>query len=657
MCGIAGFLTLEPQGRDAALSSLRGMADAITHRGPDGAGYWIDERGRIGLAHRRLAIIDLSEAGAQPMVSASGRYTIVFNGEIYGFLDLRREFEAAGHRFVGHSDTEVLLAAIERDGLEVALDRIGGMFAFAVYDRETRRLAFARDRLGKKPLYIGVANGEIAFGSELKALRRRPAFAAPSVDRGALALYTRYGYIPGAHSVYEGVAKLPAGTFVEIDVDAPPASADALVQSAMYFWRPETVAAAGLQSAIADEETALEALDAELSRAVRERLVSDVPVGVFLSGGIDSSLIAAMTREVSNAPVRTLTIRFDEQGFNEADHAAAIAEHLGTDHRELTATPAAALDVIEHLPDMFDEPMSDPSQIPTYLVSKLARDDVTVVLSGDGGDESFGGYKRYPQMLSFEKLAQRTPKLARSAAAAASAGMYDMALRVAKPVVSGKLASELSGDRLAKLAQILIQPDFRTRFREFITQWGAPEELVLGAVEPPSTYRDAVLPDGLDPLGQMMLLDTIAYLNDDVLTKVDRASMAVSLEVRSPLLDYRVVETAWRCPPGLRIGDDGETTGVGKVALRRLLARRLPRALYDRPKKGFSVPMNDWLRGPLKERAADLLSEDRLRRDGVFAPAPITKKLQEHLDGSRNWGQHLWTIMVFNQWRDRWMSA
>jgi asparagine synthase (glutamine-hydrolysing) len=650
MCGIAGFVSYRPPGKASSHRALGPMVDSLVHRGPDAQGAWVDEDGRVALGHRRLAVIDVSEAGAQPMHSASGRYTIVFNGEIYGFLDARKRLEQVGVCFRGHSDTEVLLALIERGGIGQAIAQFAGMFAIAIFDRQTREITFVRDRLGKKPLYIGLAKDTLVFGSELKALLANPHFDTPPLDLEALGLYMRYGYVPSPRSIFEGVVKLPPGSSLTLPVDQPPASTAELLKRVHSYWSAYDIVANGIETRIEDETEALEQFERTLETAIEERLVADVPLGVFLSGGIDSSLIAAKTAALTRQKPRTLTIRFGEERFNEADFAAEIARHLGTEHLELTLTPQAALDAVQELPRVFDEPLADPSQLPTLLVSRLAREHVTVVLSGDGGDEILGGYSRYAMMLQMEKLARKVPSFLPELVSAVPTGLFDRGLGFAGQLLPKRMREELTADRIGKLAEVLRQGTFRDRYREFISQWHPGELFLMARRNTPCAYGSAVVPEGLDHLATLMYLDTIAYMPDDVLVKVDRASMAESLEVRSPLLDHRVFAMAWRMPDALRVSSEG----AGKIALRRILEKHVPRELFDRPKQGFSVPLNDWLRGPLRQFAGDMLSPDRIARGGLFDHRLIERRWSEHLSGKRNWGQHLWTLIMFEVWKDRW---
>jgi asparagine synthase (glutamine-hydrolysing) len=650
MCGIAGFIDISGRGEAEAVGRLTKMTDAIAHRGPDGEGRWVDPEGRVALGHRRLAIIDLSEGGAQPMKSASGRYTIVFNGEIYGFLALREMLASRGIAFRSQSDTEVLLAAVEMFGIEDALGHLTGMFAFALYDERDRVLHFVRDRLGKKPLYIGVGDSALVFGSELKALRAYPAFARPGLNRAALALYLRHGYIPAPHTIHDAILKLPPGCWLSVSVDEPPRLASQALASVKRYWSIYDAASRGHEKIIEDETEALDRLDEVLVQAVRERMISDVPIGAFLSGGIDSTLISAIMQETSATPIKTFTVRFTEQSVNEADFAKAIACRLGTDHMEVTATPEMALATIERLPFVYDEPFADPSQIPTVLVSQLAREQVTVALSGDGGDELFAGYKRYLQMTDLSRMLKRVPPAAFKAISHAPVWLLEGASKGAHSLVPQRYRDEISGDRLLKLAEIFAQNENR-RYLEFVSLWKSPTGVVLGSAEPATEMNSGPVPSSLGAIERMMYLDQVAYLPDDILVKVDRASMAIGLEMRAPLLDHRFVELAWRTPSSLRM-----SARRGKIALYRLLERRVPRELFDRPKQGFSVPLNAWLRGPLSQWAHDMLSPARLRRDGIFDAREVDRCVKEHFSGSRNWGDHLWTILMFNAWAD-WCQA
>ena len=666
MCGIAGLLE-EGGAASSSPDELAGaaarMADALRHRGPDSGGVWVDAEAGIALGHRRLAIVDLSPDGHQPMASASGRLVIAFNGEIYNFRELRRELEAAGERFRGHSDTEVLLAAVERWGLDGALARSAGMFAFALWDRHERRLHLVRDRLGKKPLYFGWVGGRFLFASELKAFHADPAFA-PEVDRGALALFLRHSCVPAPYSIYRDVFKLPPAGRLSLrpnGSNAPRRGRD-LLELVEPYWSALTVAERGAAAPLAfdDEDEAVDRLDEVLSQAVGERMVADVPLGALLSGGIDSSTVVALMQRRSSRPVKTFSIGFHERGFDEATDARRVAEHLGTDHTELYVTPEEARAVIPRLPEFYDEPFADSSQIPTFLVARLARRHVTVALSGDGGDEVFGGYRRHFQARRLARLNRVPPALRASAAGlltTLSPGGWDRLFDALGPALPSGLRRALTGDGVHKFAGILPADGLEAAYRVMASHWTEPAAIVRGGngagvvEEPPTALTDPARRPRLEDFAHvMMALDTVSYLPDDVLTKVDRASMAVSLEARAPLLDHRVVEFAWRLPPGMKIRG-----GKGKWVLRRLLERHVPRELFERPKHGFGLPIGDWLRGPLRDWAEALLDERRLRSEGFFEPQPIRRRWAEHLSGRRNWAYHLWDVLMFQAWQERWL--
>lgn len=620
------------------------MADRLRHRGPDDSGVWVDAAAGIALAHRRLAILDLSPLGRQPMTSASGDWIVAYNGEIYNFAELRAELEGRGHRFRGHSDTEVMLAAFEEWGLEASLKRFNGMFAFAAWHRSARTLYLARDRLGKKPLYYGWAGNAFLFASELKALRAHPAFRR-EIDPGALALFLRHNYIPHPYSIYRGIRCLAPGTALAI-----PESAAGETPPAVVYWSHKLVAEQGIQHPVEEAAEALERLDALLRDAVRLRMIADVPLGAFLSGGIDSSLIVALMQRQSSRPVMTFSIGFHEQGFDEAAYARAVAAHLGTDHTELYVSPAEARDVIPSLPEIYDEPFADASQIPTFLVSKLARGRVTVSLSGDGGDELFGGYSAYLSNLRFWRRYGRLPlpvrRLVAAAARALSPEAWDGIFAHLKPVVPAARRSS-AGLRLLRLAVALAQDSEEGVYCSLLSHWQPPLTPLAGIEEPPTAFRDPARRAALSGFAErMMYLDMISYLPDDILVKVDRASMAVSLEVRCPLLDYRVAELAWRLPLALKIRD-----GKGKWILRQLLYRYVPPELVERPKAGFSPPVGNWIRGPLREWAEELIRPARLASDGLFDPAPIRAVWDQHLRGSFDWGMLLWPVLIFQAWR------
>lgn len=642
MCGFAGFLTTGHWNREEfAIGLSRRMADSIVHRGPDSAGFWHDSSHGIVLAHRRLAIVDLSPAGAQPMSSACGRYVVAFNGEIYNHMDMRADLGGLAWR--GHSDTETLLAGFAVWGIRETLERSVGMFALAVWDRRERVLTLARDRLGEKPLYYGWqgkgSEACLLFGSDLSSLKAHPAFSA-KINRDALALYMRHNAIASPHSIYEGIYKLEPGHLLTVSL----ADHKPKIES---YWSLTHVAECGVAAPfVGSDAEAVDALEAKLKNAVRRQMMSDVPLGAFLSGGIDSSTVVALMQEQSQRPVKTFTIGFNEAGYNEAVHAKAVAHHLGTEHTELYVTPQQALDVIPKLPTLYSEPFSDSSQIPTFLVSQLARQQVTVSLSGDAGDELFGGYGRYLLTRNLWSRISWCPSYLRAAAAATILKISPRVFNsVLQPLLPKSLRTVNIGDKLHKGAQVLSSKSVDELYLGLVTHW-EPEQVVIGAVEPLTHLRGKPLSmTGLDEVQRMMALDAITYLPDDILVKVDRAAMGVSLETRVPFLDHQVVEFAWQLPQHQKLRG-----GVGKWALRQVLYRYVPQSLIERPKMGFGVPIDSWLRGPLREWAEDLLDESRLRQEGFFNPLPIRRKWMEHISGQRNWQYHLWDVLMFQAW-------
>jgi asparagine synthase (glutamine-hydrolysing) len=621
------------------------MASAISHRGPDDHGAWADTGAGIALAHRRLSIVDLSPLGRQPMASASGRYVLVFNGEVYNYRRLREELPATARGGLrGHSDTEVMLAAIEAWGLFPAVRRFIGMFAFVLWDRDRKALHLVRDRLGIKPLYYGWAGNAFVFGSELKALSALPQYH-PRINRDAITLLLRHNCIPAPHCIYRDTYKLSPGCVLTLTSPDPRAT------TVTPFWSAREVAEQGLAHPY--ERTATEAvgdLDALLRDAIELRMIADVPLGAFLSGGVDSSTVVALMQAQSDRAVRTFSIGFTEDEYNEAPYAKAVAQHLGTEHTELYVTPEQARDVIPHLPTLFDEPFSDASQIPTYLVSRLAREHVTVALSGDGGDELFGGYNRHvwgPRLWRrLSHIAPDVRRLGARAIRAVSPGRWDQLVAGVGPLLPRSFAPRLPGEKLHKLADALAATTPEAMYLSFASHWDDPAAVVRDASELPTRITDrGQRPTLTDFTDQMLFLDLTTYLPDDILTKVDRASMAVSLEARVPLLDHRVVEFAWRLPRGVKVRD-----GRSKWILREVLSRYVPPSLIERPKSGFGVPIGAWLRGPLRDWAESLLDERRLREEGFFDPAPIRRRWREHLSGRRNSQYHLWDVLMFQSW-------
>jgi asparagine synthase (glutamine-hydrolysing) len=650
MCGLTGFWQPGGFAADAARALALSMAQRIRHRGPDDEGVWVDAERGVALAHRRLSIVDLSAAGHQPMTSPSERFVLAFNGEIYNHLDLRRELERS-HGSIGwhgHSDTETLLAGFDAWGIVATLQKAIGMFAFAVWDREQCALILGRDRVGEKPLYYGW-HGQgharaLLFGSELKALRAHPAFTT-EIDRDTLAQFMRHGYVPAPGSIYRGTHKLPPGTVAWLR--AP----DAPVELTTY-WSASEVMLRGAQAPLDLGPTeAVDRLEALLKDAVRQQMVADVALGAFLSGGVDSSTIVALMQAQSSRPVRSFSIGFHEPGFNEAEHAKAVAAHLGTDHTELYVTAAQALEVVPQLPAMYDEPFADSSQIPTHLVAQLARRHVTVALSGDAGDELFGGYTRYLLTQRLWGRISRLPAPLRRVVAAALMAVpeagWDRAASLAGRVLP--LSRRLShlGEKLHKGARAMTEPNCDALYLELVSLWRDPTALVPGSREPATVLSGTDSPlRALPDVPRMMAYDLLTYLPDDILVKVDRAAMAVSLETRVPLLDHRVIEFAWQLPQALKLRD-----GVTKWALREVLYRHVPRALIDRPKMGFGVPIDQWLRGPLRDWAELLLGERELSADGLLDPTLIRRAWQAHVSGKANLQYALWNVLMFQAWR------
>jgi len=640
MCGIAGVLNLT-NSRGQLERDAIAMADSLAYRGPDDHGMWADTDAGIALTHRRLSIVDLSPAGHQPMVSADGRFVITYNGEIYNFQELRPELEARGVKFRGHSDTEVMLEAFAAYGVEATVKRLIGMFTIGVWDRRDRTLSLVRDRLGIKPLYWAKFGKLFLFGSELKALRAYPGWS-PSIDGSAVAAYVRHNCVPAPQSIYKGVRKLEPGTILTLAPEGEP--------RIERFWDARAVARAGLADPLrVDDNELTDRLEVLLQDAVRRRMVADVPVGAFLSGGIDSSTVTALMKAANCGPVRTYTIGFDLPGFDEAPHSAAVARHLGTDHTELTVTAKQALDVIPQLPDMYDEPFADSSQIPTHLVSAMTRRHVTVALSGDGGDELFGGYNRYQltkgawRSLFLMPLPMR--RMLAGMLTALPAGRWQQMFSA----LPGRVRPRQTGDKLHKLAAVLCAENDSDLYRRLVTHW-EPAQIMLSEVEQQGMlWDDQVEREFPGLLERMQFLDLVTYLPDDILTKVDRASMAVALEARVPLLDHRVVEFAWRIPRRTLMRG-----GISKWPLRQVLYRHVPRGLVERPKTGFGVPLGEWLRGPLRNWAEDLLSEKRLREGGLFSVAAVREAWREHLSGRDNWKYLIWDVLMFEAWRERW---
>ncbi len=649
MCGIAGFLDLEVGQSEEVLRHITAeMGQSLRHRGPDDRGAWVDVSAGVGFAHRRLSILDLSAAGHQPMVSPTGRYVITYNGEVYNYLELRKQLqmEDPSLRFSGHSDTEVLLACIDRWGIETSLCKWNGMFGFALWDRENRRLYLARDRFGEKPLYYGWLRNTFVFGSELKALRVHPEFKE-EINRDALTLFLRYGYIPAPFTIYKRIRKLPAATLLCIDSTKPQQD------SPRPYWSLDEVVSQGkAQSFLGNTQDAVEALDLLLRDAVKIRMTADVPLGVFLSGGLDSSAITALMQVQTGRAVRSFSIGSSESEYNEAQYASRVAQHLGTEHTELYVTAQQARDVIPLLPSIYDEPFADSSQVPTYLLAKLTRKHVTVGLSGDAGDEVFGGYNRHAWSDRLERTLRLVPHRIR--------GVLADRIRQVPParwnaifhgwghLLPRTLRQRMPGYKLHKLASLLTAPNLESAYMGLTSHWLEPAALVPGAKEPQTLVTSPEVWPRLSSFPeQMMFLDTLTYLPDDILVKVDRASMATGLEVRVPFLDHRVVSFAWSLDLKEKV-----SKSQGKCILRRLLSRYVPARLTERAKSGFGVPIDSWLRGPLREWAESLLNERRLRDEGYFNVEPIRATWDEFLKGAAASQFHVWDILMFEAWCD-----
>lgn len=646
MCGITGFWQNPTSDEITLRQRAIDMASILSHRGPDDSGIWCDPDTGLAFGFRRLAILDLSPTGHQPMHSTDGRFVVIFNGEIYNYRELRDELERCGTRFRGTSDTEVILEGASRWGSEQVIPRLWGMFAIALWDRQERTLLLARDRLGKKPLYYSQMEGVFLFGSELKALRAHPAFHA-EIDRDALVAYMRYGYVPAPYSIYKRVQKLPPGHYASI-------RAGQSLKPEPY-WNARRVVEQGLENRLElTDIEAIEQLDLLLRDAVARRMIADVPLGAFLSGGIDSSTVVALMQVQSSMPVRTFSIGFHIEGYNEADSAKEVARHLGTEHTELYVTPEETRSVIPRLPDLYDEPFADSSQIPTFLVSELARRHVTVSLSGDGGDEVFGGYNRYVWAESIwgrlHYMAVPIRQWAAAAIRSVSPETWEGLYRLIERALPARWRVRTTGDKVHKLAGVIEAETPYELYHRLVSSWKFPVQLVPGGAELPTVLLDHSLSKLIPNFTErMMYLDLVTYLPDDILVKLDRASMGVSLEGRCPLLDHRLVEWAWQLPLSFR-----QRHGQSKWLLRQLLYRYVPRHLVERPKCGFGIPIGDWLRGQLREWAESLLDERRLLREGFLNPIPIRQAWAEHLSGRRNHQYELWVILMFQAWYERW---
>jgi len=640
MCGLAGIWRFRGDRPEVPLEAIAdSMAATLDHRGPDANGTWSDARAGIALSHRRLSIIDLSSAGAQPMVSADGRYIIVYNGEIYNSGELRPELEAKGTRFRGHSDTEVLLEACATWGLEHALSRFAGMFAFALYDREDRHLHLVRDRLGIKPLYYSVQNGTLYFSSQISGFTAAPGFST-RLNVHAVAEFLQHGYVPSPHSILSGVFKLPPGHRLHVASDG--------TLNSLCWWSLEHAAKSSDRLG-SDGETLTDQLDHLLEKVVSQHLVSDVPLGAFLSGGIDSSIVVSMMQRISNRQVDTFTIGFSELDYDEAQAARGVATHLGTRHTELVVGPGDVQAVIPDLPTIFDEPFGDASQIPTYLVSKLAKRSVKVALSGDGGDEGFGGYTRHVALAQLMRAVGWAPPALRHLLGGGLArippGLWDRAACLLPAAV----APRRFGEKVHKTADLIGEPDVGAMYQRVTAQWPDPASLVGCAASAPSWLAPGSAESFPDTVTALRYWDLSRYLPDDILTKVDRSSMAVSLEARVPLLDHRLVEFAFALPTNTLI-----ERGRGKQPLRRVLARHVPVRLTERPKSGFSIPIGNWLRGPLRAWAEDLLSEPSLRKGGLLRPNPVRRRWVRHLEEREEAPHAMWSVLMLQAWMQHW---
>ena len=656
MCGITGiFGNLRKEEFD---SSIHEMSATLNHRGPDDAGTWINEENGVAFGHQRLSIIDLSSAGHQPMVSPCGRFTTVFNGEIYNHLQLRDKLNTSANKqsWKGHSDTETLVTAFSQWGIEKTLQQLVGMFAIAVWDFKEKRLFLIRDRFGEKPLYYGWSNGVFLFGSELKALQKYKRFSN-QIDRGALSLYMKYMYVPTPYSIFRDIYKLEPGCILQIDKGTKPPTLplfapfrDQGINIAQWY-SISNMAQAGQKNLITDQNDAVDLIEKTLLESVRSQLISDVPLGAFLSGGIDSSVITALMQKVCKDPVKTFTIGFEESSFNEAIYAKEVSRHLGTEHHELYVTSSDAFKVIPHLPTLYDEPFADSSQIPTYLASKLARESVTVSLSGDAGDELFGGYSRYLWGSRVWNKVRWMPLIVRQTLGVAinkiSVNTWDS---IGNSLPNSSRVS-LMGDKAHRMAHRLKNvKSLDDVYHSLVTEGYKEDGLVVNDKAALITKLDNndIVSGIVDSEHRMMLLDSLTYLPDDILTKVDRAAMGVSLETRIPFLDYRVAELAWRLPLDTKI-NNGET----KWPIRQVLYKYVPKVLIERPKAGFAIPVGQWIRGPLREWAADLLNEERIRREGYFNPELVQQLWQQHLSGKYDWTPRLWAILMFQAWLDK----
>jgi asparagine synthase (glutamine-hydrolysing) len=646
MCGIAGFWDSSQANSSIELrSTIHRMTDSLYHRGPDDSGIWLSPEDGIALGHRRLSILDISPLGHQPMLSADERYIIVFNGEIYNFLELRKQLENTGHKFKGNSDTEVMLACFSQWGIQPAVQKFHGMFAFALWDKQEKRLHLGRDRAGEKPVYYGLVNNCLVFGSELKSITTFPGWKG-KIDRNALSLYMRYCYVPDPHSIYQNIYKLSPGCILTINYN------NILnLPIPEHYWMAQTVAMSGKKQVFTGSDTeATNRLDKLLHHTISQQMLSDVPIGAFLSGGIDSSTIVAIMQSESNTPIKTFTIGFNDDIYNEAIYAKAVANHLNTSHTELYVSPEEISDVIPKLPHIYDEPFADSSQLPTFLVSQLARQHVTVSLSGDAGDELFGGYNRYVWAPQIWKKIGNVPLSVRLALQNIILSLTPQAwnhiFKSLSPIIPSKLRQVNPGDKLHKLANVLSTNSRSSLYRQLSSQWTNPEQIVLNSFESKTIMTNQEEWPDIDSYPEwMMCMDLLSYLPGDILTKIDRAAMSTSLETRVPFLDQNIIEFAWQLPLSMKIRN-----GESKWLLRQVLYKYVPRELIERPKMGFGIPISDLIRTSLRDWAEDLLSVTSLKSSGCLNDTLIRQKWEEHLSGKRNWQYHLWNILIFQSW-------
>ena len=648
MCGIVGFRQNSSSNIDMR-DCIAQMNDALYHRGPDAGDSWLDETIGLALGHRRLAILELSPAGAQPMHSNCGRYVVVFNGEIYNHLQLRQQLNQEGFllEWKGHSDTETMLACFVDWGIEKTLQAMVGMFAIALWDKQTKLLTLAKDRMGEKPLYWGWQDDSLFFSSELKALKAHPTFKA-DIDRDSITLLLRHNCIPAPYSIYQGIKKLRPGYWLQLPLAELETAKIAVPKS---YWSFNNVVETGLENPFTGSPAqAVNTLESALVESIGSQMQSDVPLGAFLSGGIDSSTVVALMQAQSERPIKTFTIGFEDEGYNEARHAKAVAKHIGTEHTELYITSKDALSVIPKLSPIYCEPFSDSSQIPTFLVSQLASQHVTVALSGDGGDELFGGYNRYLMAQQVwnknRKLPRPMRRFASSMLTTLAPNSWDTIFKTFNPIIPERLRLSTPGDKAHKLAGVLNIDSEQDFYQSLTSHWQQPEQLVIGAKEPSTLISDIDCWPKTDCFQHaMMAMDAQTYMADDILVKVDRAAMANSLETRVPMLDHRIVELAWKMPLNYKIHN-----GEGKWLLKQVLFRHVPRQLIERPKMGFSLPLHDWLRGSLRDWAEALLDEKLLLQQGYFYPELIRMMWIEHLSGKYNHQDQLWNILMFQAW-------